>query len=84
MKYIRIRSLQQYLIRTMSISRAFSVFSDSDAEYPDAEFARARRYLLGKVGRVESSGVYVCICKVPYLTLSKGEVIYYMHLHASS
>lgn len=57
MRYIRIRSLQQYLIRTISTSRAFSVFSDSDAEYPDVEypdagFARARRYILGKVGRV--------------------------------
>lgn len=78
MRYIRIRSLQQYLIRTISTSRAFSVFSD--AEYPDAGFARARRYLLGKVGRVESLGVYMCIYKVPYfaLLLSKGEVIYYL------
>lgn len=84
MRYIRIRSLQQYLIRTISTSRAFSVFSD--AEYPDIEFARARRYLLGKVGRVgRVFGSVICVyVHVPYFTLSKGEVTYYMYLHASS
>lgn len=85
MKYIRIRSLQQYLIRTISTSRAFFVFSD--AEYPDAEFTRARRYLLGKVGTVGRvfGSVYVYMYMYGYLTLlclreESSTTCTYMHL----
>lgn len=50
---------------------------------PMANLRELYRYLLGKVGRVESLGVYMYLTLL-YLILSKGEIIYYMHLHASS
>lgn len=67
----------------MATSRAFFVFSDSDAEYPDVEFARA--IYLGKVGRWSLWECYMCTCvHVPYFALlyprEKSSTTCYLHV----